>query len=106
MKQKQLITMTQKESERYEIIRDLIAKKIDGTEASKLLCLSIRQAKRLKASVSCLGVQGVIHGIRGKNSHNKTSPKILAIALRLGVPPVYTPIAIPDNSAPYNIVFP
>ena len=29
--------MTQKEVKRYEVIKDLIAKKIDGTEAAKLL---------------------------------------------------------------------
>ena len=43
MDQNQLITMTKDEARRYEIIKDLIAKKIDGTEAAKLLNRSIRQ---------------------------------------------------------------
>ncbi len=36
METNQLITMTKKEASRYEVIKDLIAKKIDGTEASTL----------------------------------------------------------------------
>jgi hypothetical protein len=80
MEQNQLITMTQKEANRYEIIKDLLSKKIDGAEAAKLLFLSIRQTKRIKASVIHLGIQGIIHGNRGKVSHNKTNSEILVKA--------------------------
>lgn len=76
MGQNQLITMTQKEIRRYEIIKDLMAKNIDGAEAAKSLHLSVRQAKRIKAAVSRLGIKGIIHGNRGKASRNKTDPKI------------------------------
>lgn len=69
--------MTQKEARRYEIINDLIAKKIDGSEAAKLLSRSIRQIKRIKKAIDRLGVEGVIHGNRGKTSHNKIDEEIL-----------------------------
>lgn len=77
MEQSQLITMTKNDAKRYEIIKDLIAKKIDGTEAAKLLCRSVRQTKRIKEAVVRLGIKGAIHGNRGRTSHNKTSEEIL-----------------------------
>jgi hypothetical protein len=76
MDQNQLITMTSKEAKRYEIIKELLAKKIDGTEASKLLGLCVRQVKRIKASVMNIGIAGVIHGNRNKESSRKTSEEI------------------------------
>jgi transposase len=66
-----LITMTNKETRRYDIIINLINKKIDGTQASKQLNLSIRQTKRLKAKVKEKGIKGIIHGNRGKKSNNR-----------------------------------
>ena len=81
MEQNQTITMTKKEASRYETIKDLIAKKIDGTEASALLSLSIRQVKRIKAAVSKLGIEGIIHGNRNKKSNRKTKPEIIKKAI-------------------------
>lgn len=46
----QLIIMTNKEAQRYEIIKNLINKKITGVQAAKQLSLSTRQIKRLKKS--------------------------------------------------------
>lgn len=77
MNNKQLITMTSKEAKKYEVIKDLLSKKIDGTEATKLLGLSLRQTKRIKAKVKLKGIKGIIHGNRGKESHNKTNLKII-----------------------------
>ncbi len=77
MEQNQLITMTKKEAKRYEIIKDLLAKKIDGTEAAKLICLSVRQIKRIKTSVKHLGMKGVIHGNRGRESNRRIDEEII-----------------------------
>jgi len=77
MGQNQLITMTNKETKRFNIINNLRANKIDGSEAAKQLGLSVRQTKRLKAKVKLLGIKGIIHGNRGKTSHNKIDAKIL-----------------------------
>lgn len=62
----ELITMTQKELSRYEIIKRLINKEINGTEAAKQLGLSVRQTKNLKAAVKGHGAKGIIHGNRGR----------------------------------------
>lgn len=77
MNQDQLIAMTSKEAKRCSIINNLMVNKIDGTEAAKQLNLSIRQTKRLKAKVALLGIKGIIHGNRGRISHNKIDAKIL-----------------------------
>ncbi len=69
----QLITMTPKELSRYEVIKRLIEKEINGTEAAKQLSLSVRQVKNLKARVKNLGVKGIIHGSRGKPSNRRIS---------------------------------
>jgi hypothetical protein len=83
MDENQLITMTQKEARRYEIIKDLIAKKIDGTEAAKQMNLSIRQVKRIKALVREKKIKGVIHGNRGKKSNRQIDEKTVAQAKKL-----------------------
>jgi len=77
MDQNQLITMTKKEARRYEIINNLLVKKIDGTEASTQLHLSVRQTKRLKVAVKQFGIKGIIHGNRGKKGNRQIDEKIL-----------------------------
>ena len=77
MDQNQLITMTKKEAQRYEIIKNLLVKKIDGTEAAKQLSLSVRQTKRLKATVKLLGIKGIIHGNRGQKSNRQLDEKLI-----------------------------
>lgn len=67
----ELITMTQKELSRYEIIKKLIGKEINGTETAKQIGLSIRQVKRIKVRVVKEGPKGVIHQKRGKPSNRK-----------------------------------
>lgn len=63
--------MDQRESLRYEIINNLINHKINGTEASIQINLSIRQTKRLKADVKTYGLKGIIHGGRNRESNRK-----------------------------------
>ena len=72
---KNLIVMTNKEARRYDIIKNLMDKKIDGTQAAKQLNLSIRQTKRIKAKVNVEGIKGIVHGNRGKESNHKIDEK-------------------------------
>lgn len=71
------ITMKDTELEAYGIINKLIDKHINGTIAAKLLCLSVRQTKRLKARVIKEGAQGILHRNRGKESNRKIKSAIL-----------------------------
>lgn len=43
--------MTQKETRHYDVIKDLIDKKLDGSEAVIALNLYVRQIKRIKQKV-------------------------------------------------------
>ncbi|UMX47715.1 MAG: ISNCY family transposase [Candidatus Nealsonbacteria bacterium DGGOD1a] len=74
--EKELFKMTQKELDRYEVIRKLIAKEITPGDAAKQLGRSVRQVKRLRNKVREKGANGIIHGLRGKQSNNKTDLKI------------------------------
>lgn len=75
-----IITMSVKELSRYEIIKRLIHKDINGTEAAKQLSLSVRQTKRLKVKVKTQGPQSIIHGNKGKKGNKAMKPeKILSI---------------------------
>ncbi len=46
-----LICMTEKESMRYDLIQSLIDGKINGTDASKQIGVSVRRIKRRKSAV-------------------------------------------------------
>jgi len=69
------LSMTKKDLFRYDIVRRLIRKEINGTQAANLLNLSVRQTKRLKASVAKCGPKGLIHGNRGKASNRRVPQK-------------------------------
>lgn len=73
----QLIIMTQKELSRYEIIKRLIRKEINGTEAAKQMGFSVRQVKRIKARVIKEGEKGVIHKSRGRAGNRRLDPEII-----------------------------
>ena len=66
-----LITMSKRELSRYDIIKQLIEGRINGTDASKQIGVSIRHVKRLKAKVKKKGVEGLAHGNRGRSSNRK-----------------------------------
>ena len=70
-----LLTMSNKEITRHEVIKRLIRGDINGTKASELINLSVRQTRRLKKRVKEKGVQALIHGNRGKQSNRRLSDK-------------------------------
>lgn len=75
-----LITMSIRELSRYDVIKQLLDGKINGTDASKQIGVSIRHVKRLKLKVNKLGAMGLAHGNRGKTSNRKLDPEIITKA--------------------------
>ncbi|MBU4369891.1 ISNCY family transposase [Patescibacteria group bacterium] len=73
MAQKKLITMTPKELSRYEVIKRLLKKEINGTQVAKQIGLCVRQVKNIKARVIKEGVKGVINKNRGKPGNRRMS---------------------------------
>lgn len=62
--------MSTKELDRFQIIQKLIGRHINGTEAARLLHVTPRHVRRLKSNVKQCGAKGLIHGNRGRVSHN------------------------------------
>ena len=75
-----LITMSERELSRYDIIKQLLDGKINGTDASKQIGVSVRHVKRLKSKVNALGMAGLAHGNRGKTSNRKFGTEIITEA--------------------------
>lgn len=69
------ITMSQKEISQYDIIKKLINKEINGTEAAKIMDLSTRHVRRLKKKVKEKGAKALSHGSRGKTGNRRMPVK-------------------------------
>lgn len=78
-----LICMSQKELSRYDIVKNLIDGKINGTDASKQTGVSVRHIKRLKVKVVKYGAEGLIHRSRGRTGNRKLNPDIIKRAEKL-----------------------
>jgi len=65
---KDIIAMSQKERQRYHLLEMVVDGKITLKEATTLIGVSYRQAKRLKKKLKTLGAKGLIHGNRGRPS--------------------------------------
>lgn len=66
--------MTEADSLKESILRKLIAKTINGTQAAEILQLSVRQVKRLRKRFVKKGIKGILHKSRGKVS-NRAVPE-------------------------------
>ena len=71
-----LFQMRTKEVDKYHVIKQVISKKIKQTEAADELNISTRQVRRLIKRVKAEGINGIIHGLRGKQSNNKLSETV------------------------------
>ncbi|MBU2577350.1 helix-turn-helix domain-containing protein, partial [Patescibacteria group bacterium] len=67
--------MSQKELNKYDVIKRALRKEITAKKAGELLQLCVRQIYRLKAKVKEKGAEGLIHGNRGKRS-NRRMPEV------------------------------
>lgn len=63
--------MSKKEIDRIPTIKKLCEGKTTASGAAEILCLSTRQARRLKKRFNDLGAKGLIHRSRGRTSNNK-----------------------------------
>lgn len=75
-----LISMTARELSRYDIIKNLLDRKINGTDAAKQIGVSVRHIKRLKARAVKFGAAGLIHRSRGRESNRKLNDRVIALA--------------------------
>lgn len=67
------ISMSQKDLNKYDVVKRAIRREITAGKAGELLRLCVRQIYRLKAKVKEKGAEGLIHGNRGKPSNRRMS---------------------------------
>lgn len=66
-----IIHMSKKELLSYEIIQQLVQRKINGTEAANLLGITTRHVRRLKQRVRVGGASALAHALRGKRGNRR-----------------------------------
>ena len=83
MADKDMITMSRRESKRLHIIHQALDQKITQVAAAAVLGLSDRQLRRLIKRVRAEGDDGISHRSRGRASNHRISRKIKGRALKL-----------------------
>ena len=84
-----MVTMSQEELKRFEVLQKAIAGFITVKEVSAALGISERQVKRLKKKVRVKGASGLVHGNSGRSPSNKLSDEKRNIILALRKQPGY-----------------
>ena len=66
--ERDIVAMSQRERQRYHLLKMVIGGRTTLKEASRVMGVSYRQAKRLKKKLNTLGAKRLIHGNRGRAS--------------------------------------
>jgi len=77
------LTLSRKEQDRVEVIRQVIDGQIKQAEAGKQLGVSTRQVRNMAHAYRLRGAAGLIHGNRGRESNRKIRDKIRRSAMSL-----------------------
>ncbi len=78
-----LVTMSNREINRLEVMQRLKDKRLRQAEAARMLGISVRQVKRLFRAYKDLGPPGLISRRRGKSSNNQLDPQTVQKAIDL-----------------------
>ena len=76
------ITMTHKELERFEVIKEAHEKRLKMTQAAEILRLSKRQTQRLSKRLREYGPEGLISRKRGDSGNHKIPNELKKRAFR------------------------
>ena len=83
MTEKDMISMSRRETKRLHIIHQVLDKRITQKQAAELVGLSSRQLRRMLKRIREEGDEGICHRSRGKASNRRCSPKIKDKVLKL-----------------------
>jgi transposase len=78
-----IIAMSQKDRQRYHLLKMVTGGKVTLTEASTALGVSYRQGKRLKRKLATEGARGLVHGNRGRPSARALHPELATRIIEL-----------------------
>ena len=79
----ELLTMSNAEITRLEVMQRLKDKRLIQKEAARMLGISVRQVKRLYRAYKAQGASGLVSQRRGKPSHNRLEPATIQQAVDL-----------------------
>jgi len=71
-----IIGMSQRERQRYHLLKMVIGGRVTLKEASSVMGVSYRHAKRLKRKLFNEGARGLVHGNRGRPSARAFDPQV------------------------------
>lgn len=77
------LRVSQRELQRMHVVRLTLEGRESVGRGAKLLGISARQMKRLRRKVNKRGVEGLVHGNRGKRAWNKTALEKIKKVIRL-----------------------
>ena len=83
--ERDIIAMSQRERQRYHLLKMVLDSKITLAHASRVMEVSYRQAKRLKKKLVTEGAKGLVHGNRGRPSPKALSSELAERILKLSV---------------------
>ncbi|OGH84601.1 MAG: hypothetical protein A2261_03165 [Candidatus Magasanikbacteria bacterium RIFOXYA2_FULL_44_8] len=78
-----LVSLSNRELRRLEIVNRLLKGQINGTQAAEAAGLSVRQIRRLKSRVRVAGAKAIAHASRGQTSNFKISSDEQSIIVSL-----------------------
>lgn len=76
------LRMSQKERDRIRVLEDVIRGRLKQGEAAKVLGISTRQVRRIVKRYKKDGDQGLVHGLRGRQSNRKIGGEVKKTALQ------------------------
>jgi hypothetical protein len=77
------VTLNNKEQKRLMVLNEVMAGRVTGSEAARVLGLSLRQTRRLLATYRQAGAAGLAHGNRGREPANKVDPAVVKAVIGL-----------------------
>lgn len=83
MERQDILSMSQRELDRYKVIQDILEHRLKQCHGAQVLGLTPRQVRRLCRRVQRKGARGLIHGLRGRPSNHILAPGLLDKAVAL-----------------------
>ena len=72
----EVFKISRKQLQRHDVLKNVLGGHMSLIEASELMALSYRHAKRLKKAFESSGIAGLAHGNRGRSPANKIDEKL------------------------------
>lgn len=105
--EKEVKLASMKEVKKYQIVKNVIEKRLTQVEASKILKITTRQIRNIKKRIIDEGEVGIVHRSRGKPSNKRISDEIKQKILELSKTKYsgFRPTFLAEKLAEYEKIF-